>query len=98
MGTLSVQFTGFTTLPSAVSKSYSTFSDPDLQKIIAWAKVHLFGLINQMFNPSGSPSFVPTSSQVLQAWVQFWVNDAIMSQQAFATALPAPPPPVVIGP
>lgn len=99
MGTLNVQATGFSALPSAVTKSYGTFSDADFAKILSWVKATQNNLIQQMFNPgNANPSFVPTNSQLYQVWVQAWINHSIIAQQITTTPSPVPPPPVVIGP
>lgn len=73
---------GLTTNPS---KSY-TVSDADLQAVLNWAASAFAGALPP----------TPTNPQILQAWIQNWVNGTKSAVQQFQTPAPVPPAQVSI--
>jgi hypothetical protein len=84
-----------TSTPVSGSKSY-TVSDADVQSLLNWAAVAFANLIQSTFNPTGIPGFVPTSQQILLAWVQNWISMTKASVQIFNTPAPVSPPQISI--
>lgn len=78
--TISVNGSAISGLTTNPSKSY-TVSDADLQKVLDWAAV--------AFASQLPPT--PTSSQILLAWVQNWVNGTKTAVQQFETPAPTVP-------
>ncbi len=95
MATITITLTGSAIVPNS-SKAY-TISDTDLQSLLSWAAVTFNQYIQTTFNPTNLPTFVPTSQQILLAWVQSWVDVAKIGVQRFITPPPVVPPPINIG-
>jgi hypothetical protein len=97
MAQLQVVMSGSTLLPSAVTTTFGTFSDPDFQRILTFTNGTQQALLQSMFGPG--PTY--TNTQLLKAWIQAWINASINQEQALNTPPPQrqpAPPPVVIGP
>src|SRR5512139_40594 len=52
-----------TSTPLTGSKSF-TGTDADMQALLDWAKVAYDSIIDELFNPTNSPTFVPTNAQI----------------------------------
>jgi hypothetical protein len=97
-GTLNVQASGFTELPAAVTNQFTTYSDADFQRTLNWGKVAFNPWIQQTYNPTNNPAFVPTNTQIWNAIVHNWIQGIITAEQQFSTTPAQPPTPIVIGP
>jgi len=99
MGTLNIQATGFAALPAAVMNSFTTYSDADFQSTLNWGKYAFNAWIQQTYNPTHSPTFQPTNTQIWNAIVQnAFVATLISGAASYGRINPTPPPPIVIGP
>lgn len=91
MATISFQMTS---APLTGTKSF-TGTDADMQALLDWAKVAYAGEIQQLFNPSGAPGFVPTNAQVgaalATATVSAWKDAVKRSKRDAALAAVADP-------
>jgi hypothetical protein len=95
MGTLTVTVSGFGSMPSAVSHSFTTYSDADFQRTLNWGKNTFNSWIQSTYNPSGNPAFVPNNNQIWAAIVHAWTAMITNAEQNFSVTVQ---PPIVIGP
>lgn len=72
-----------------------TGSDSDMQDLLDWAKIAYNAIIQQLYNPTDSPSFTPTNAQIgvalATATVSAW-KDAVrkFKKDADISAVPEP--------
>jgi hypothetical protein len=83
--TISLNGSAITGLASNPSKSY-TVSDADLQAVLDWATAAFAGALPP----------TPTNPQILQAWIQNWVNGTKSAVQQFKTEPAVVPPQITM--
>lgn len=87
MATLSFQMTS---TPLTGTKTF-TGSDADMQALLNWAQIAYATTIQQLFNPSNTPGFVPTNAQIGTALATATMNAWKVSVQQYQQTLIAPP-------